>query len=193
MEQADIEYEILVREKSRKGLLYWSIASMVIFFGAFLSYYMVMMHNSNWLVFQLPDIFFLSSSVIVISSITLLISKNALKTNNFKLVSLGLFATLVLGIAFCILQFKAWEYLFAQKIVFAGRSSNVAGSILYVITFMHFVHIIAGLIALLVTFIKSTKHQYTSEKHLGFSLCSIFWHFLDILWVILFLFLYFNR
>ena len=193
MEQADIDYEILVREKSRKGLLYWSIASMVIFFGAFLSYYLVMMHNSNWLVFQLPDIFFLSSAVIVISSITLLIAKNALKTNNFKLVSLSLLTTLILGIVFCILQFKAWEYLFAHKIVFAGKSSNVAGSILYVITFMHFVHLIAGLIALLVTFVKSTKHQYTAEKHLGFSLCSIFWHFLDILWVILFLFLYFNR
>ena len=189
----EMNREQIVHEKARKGLMYWSMASMSIFFGAFLSYYMVMLGNSNWLIFELPDIFLISTAVIVTSSITLILAKNAVKKNNFKVVSLGLLATLILGIAFCFLQLSAWSYLIAHGIVFAGKTSNVSGSIMYVITFLHFVHIIAGLIALSYTFFRATKHRYTAASHLGFSLCSIFWHFLDILWVVLFLFLYFNR
>jgi cytochrome c oxidase subunit 3 len=193
MEHIEMSREQIVREKSRKGLMYWSLASMSIFFGAFLSYYMVMLGNSNWLIFELPDLFFISTAVIVCSSITLIVAKNAAKKNNFRLISIGILATLLLGIVFCFIQMRAWSFLIENGIYFAGKKSNVSGSIMYVITFLHFVHIIAGLIALLFTFFRSLKQRYTAQSHLGLVLCSIFWHFLDILWVVLFLFLYFNR
>ncbi|MFL5752752.1 MAG: heme-copper oxidase subunit III [Bacteroidia bacterium] len=193
MEQVEISREQIVREKSRKGLLYWSLASMSIFFGAFLSYYMVMLGNSNWLIYELPDLFLISTAVIVTSSITLILARNAVKKNDFKVVSITLLSTLILGIAFCFIQLNAWSFLISKGIYFSGSKSNVSGSIMYVITFLHFVHIIAGLIALSYTFFRSLKHRYTAQFHLGLSLCSIFWHFLDILWVVLFLFLYFNR
>lgn len=189
----EISREQLVREKSRKGLMYWSLASMSIFFGAFLSYYMVMLGNSNWLIYQLPDLFFISTAVIVTSSLTLILANNAVKKNNSRMVSIGLILTLALGIVFCFIQVSAWSYLTANGIFFAGTKSNVSGSILYVITFLHFVHIIAGLLALSFTFFRSLRKRYTPQSHLGLTLCSIFWHFLDILWVVLFLFLYFNR
>ncbi len=193
MEQLTLSEEQLIHEKSRKALLYWAIASMVIFFGAFASYYMVMMGNGKWLIFQLPEIFFISTAVIIGSSVTLMLAQQAIKVNNYKKVSLALLLTLILGLFFCWFQFKAWGELLSNHIVFAGKTSNVSGSILYVITAMHFVHIVAGLMALSVTFFRSVKNKYSAQNHLGLSLCSIFWHFLDILWVILFLFLYFNR
>jgi len=182
-----------IMAKAKKQLLYWGMASMVIFFGAFCSYYMVIHGNGNWLVFNLPALFYVSTALIIISSGTMYWAQQSVKKNNNSAVKMALLITFLLGIAFCVSQLEAWKALYANGIVFAGRTSNLAGSILYVITAMHFLHIVAGLLALLVTWTNSFKNKYTAQSHLGLSLCGIFWHFLDALWVILFLFLYYFR
>jgi cytochrome c oxidase subunit 3 len=122
-----------------------------------------------------------------------MISQQAVKKNNFNLVKWGILATIILGVVFGIIQFEAWTYLIEQKIFFAGKNANISGSIVYVITFIHFLHVAAGLLALIISFVKSLKNKYTAENYLGLTLTSLFWHFLDILWVFLFLFLIFNR
>jgi cytochrome c oxidase subunit 3 len=180
-------------DKARKSMLYWSMGSMSIFFSGFCSYYMVMNGNSNWLVFELPDIFYISTAVIIASSLTMFMAQNAVKKNNYGQVKIGLLITLILGVAFSVLQFKAWNFLIANNIFFSGKGSNISGSILYVITFLHFLHIAAGIITLLVSLFKANKKRYSSDSYLGLSLTAIFWHFLDILWVVLFLFLALNR
>lgn len=180
-------------EKAKKNMLYWAMASMTVFFGGFCSYYLVMHGNSNWLVFNLPALFFVSTAVIVLSSGTMWWAQKAVAAGNANGTRLGTLLTLGLGILFCALQVMAWKALYGQGIVFAGRQSNIAGAIMYVITAMHFLHIVGGLIALSVTSIKTLANRYTAENHLGLSLCAIFWHFLGALWVILFLFLYLNR
>lgn len=182
-----------VYEKTKKSMLYWAMGSMFIFFSGFCSYYMVMNGNSNWLVFELPDLFYISTAVIVMSSVTLMLAQQAVKKNNFNVVKWGVLATIILGVVFGIIQFKAWAYLIQQNIFFSGKNANISGSIVYVITFMHFLHVAAGLLALLVSFFKSLKNKYTADDYLGLSLTSLFWHFLDILWLFLFLFLIFNR
>jgi cytochrome c oxidase subunit 3 len=182
-----------VNEKAKKALLYWSMASMSIFFGGFCSYYLVMHGNGNWLVFNLPSLFFISTAFIILSSFTMVWAQNSIKKDDYKNARLGTLLTFLLGIAFSVSQLFAWKALFAQGIVFSGKQSNISGSILYVITSMHFLHIMAGLLALFVTLIKVIKHRYSSENYLGLSLTAIFWHFLDALWVILFLFMYFIR
>ncbi len=182
-----------VYEKTKKSMLFWAMGSMFIFFSGFCSYYMVMNGNSNWLVYELPDLFYISTAVIILSSITLMISQQAVKKNNFNLVKWGILATIILGVVFGIIQFQAWTYLIEQKIFFAGKNANISGSIVYVITFIHFLHVAAGLLALIISFVKSLKNKYTAENYLGLTLTSLFWHFLDILWVFLFLFLIFNR
>lgn len=182
-----------VNEKAKKALLYWSLASMSIFFAGFCSYYIVMHDNGNWLKFSLPSMFFISTALIITSSFTMAWGQKAIKTNDYKAAKNGVLLTLLLGIGFAISQFLAWKALFAQGIVFSGKQSNVSGSILYTITFMHFLHLLAGLIALFVSLIKVIKHRYSSENYLGLSLSAIFWHFLDALWVILFLFMYLIR
>jgi cytochrome c oxidase subunit 3 len=182
-----------VYEKTKKSMLFWAMGSMFIFFSGFCSYYMVMNGNSNWLVYELPDLFYISTAVIVLSSVTLMLSQQAVKKNNFNIVKLGILTTIILGVVFGIIQFKAWKYLIEQNIFFAGKNANISGSIVYVITFMHFLHVAAGLLALIVSFVKALKNKYTADNYLGLTLTSLFWHFLDVLWVFLFLFLIFNR
>ena len=188
MEVASQEYFNLA--KAKRQLLYWSMASMVIFFAAFCSYYMVIHGNGGWLTFDLPSLFYVSTAIIIVSSGTMYWAQQAIKSGNLSSVKMGLMLTFILGLAFCFIQMQAWKALAASGIFFAGKQSTLSGSILYVITFMHFLHIIAGLIALFFTQLAALRGKYSAEKHLGLTLCAIFWHFLDILWVILFLFLY---
>jgi cytochrome c oxidase subunit 3 len=182
-----------VMATAKKQLLYWGMASMVIFFGAFCSYYLVMHGNSNWFVFNLPALFFISTAIIILSSGTMFWAQQSAKNGQTATIKSAMLVTLILGIAFCVCQVEAWKTLYAGGIVFAGKRSSIAGSILYVITFMHFLHVIAGLMALSVTWVNAVRNKYTAQNYLGLSLCGIFWHFLDVLWVILFLFLYLFR
>lgn len=185
--------ESIINGKAKKQLLYWSMASIIIFFGAFCSYYLVMHGNGNWLMFSLPSLFIISTALILASSGTMAWAQSSAKSGNYGAIKTALSVTFLLGISFCISQIQGWKALTAEGVVFSGRTSNVAGSILYVITFMHFLHIIAGLLAVFFTLIKSLKNKYSPANYLGLSLCAIFWHFLGFLWLILFLFLYFIR
>ena len=117
----------------------------------------------------------------------------AAKKNNFKNLKIASLITLLLGFGFIISQYIGYTELYAQKIVFAGKYSNASGSYFYLITFMHVLHLLGGLIALFVVFFKSLKNKYNSQNLLGVKLCAIYWHFLDVLWIYLFLFLLFVR
>jgi cytochrome c oxidase subunit III len=193
MEVANYYSDKKVNERAKKGLLYWSMASMSIFFGGFCSYYLVMHGNGNWLSFNLPFLFFVSTGLIIVSSFTLYAAQQSIKKDNYAATRISVLLTFLLGFTFCICQVYAWKTLYSQGIVFSGKQSNISGSILYVITFMHFLHIVAGMIALSVTLVKTLRKKYSSDNYLGLSLSAIFWHFLDVLWVILFLFLYLIR
>ncbi len=179
--------------KAAKPLLWVGIISIVMMFAGLTSAYVVRADNGNWLLFNLPSAFYLSTAVIVTSSITLFYAMQMAKKDNKKGVTIGLLVTFVLGVVFSYCQYAGWGELYSKNIVFAGKSANASGSFLYLITFLHLLHLFAGLIVLLVTLKNSIKGKYNSQNTLGLELCSIYWHFLDILWVYLFLFLYFIR
>ena len=182
-----------IKEKVAKPLLWIAMVSMVMLFGAFTSAYWVRRGAGNWLNFELPQMFYISTAVIIISSVTMNWTLSAARKNDFKSIKIGSLLTLLLGIAFVVCQFQAWSVLVDQKVFFAGNQSNAAGSFLYVLTGLHLAHLAFGLVALLVVWIKSILHKYNSENLLGIKLCAIFWHFLDVLWIYLFLFLLFAR
>lgn len=182
-----------IKEKVAKPLLWIAMVSMVMLFGAFTSAYWVRRGAGNWLDFDLPQMFYISTAVIIISSVTMNWTLSAARKNDFKSIKIGSLLTLLLGIAFVVCQFQAWSVLVDQKVFFAGNQSNAAGSFLYVLTGLHLAHLAFGLVALLVVWIKSILHKYNSENLLGIRLCAIFWHFLDVLWIYLFLFLLFAR
>ena len=183
----------LARRKAAKPLLYMGIVSIVMLFAGLTSAYVVRADNGNWLVFKLPSITIISTALIVTSSLTMLMAQFAIKKDNYKRTSLGLFLTLLLGVGFLITQFQCWKQLTEQGIYFVGKYSNASGSFLYLIALVHLAHMSGGLLALLVSLIKSLFKKYSSADSLGLELTAIYWHFLDLLWVYLFLFLYFYR
>jgi cytochrome c oxidase subunit 3 len=178
------------QRKVAKPLLYIGIVSIVMLFAGLTSAYVVRADNSNWLIFHLPDITIISTAILVTSSLTMLAAQLAIKKNNYAITSLGLFLTLVLGIAFFFTQIEAWRQLTAQGIYFVGKNSNASGSFLYLIALVHLAHMVGGLLALVVSLTKTLLKKYSAADYLGIELTAIYWHFLDLLWVYLFLFLY---
>jgi cytochrome c oxidase subunit III len=178
------------KRKAAKPLLYVGMVSIVMLFAGLTSAYVVRADNGNWLMFSLPDIAIISTAVIVTSSLTMLMAQRAIKKDNYNLTTLGLLLTFGLGIAFFFTQMEGWKQLTAQGIYFVGKYSNASGSFLYLIALTHLAHMVGGLIALGVSLTKSLLRKYSSADHLGLDLTAIYWHFLDLLWVYLFLFLY---
>ncbi len=181
------------QEKAAKPLLWVGIVSMVMLFAGLTSAYVVRADNGNWLIFKMPTIFILSTAVIITSSLTIFLALKMAKQNNNKGVIISVLVTFILGLVFTKMQFMGWSELTNKGIVFAGKYANASGSFLYVLTGLHLLHLSGGLIALLVTLKNSVKGKYNAQNTLGLELCSIYWHFLDILWVYLFLFLYYIR
>jgi cytochrome c oxidase subunit 3 len=184
---------IEMRRKSSKPLLWTGIVSIVMLFAGLTSAYVVRADNGNWLVFQLPPIAIISTAVIICSSLTMFIAQMLIKKDKKGLTSVFLFITFILGLVFTFTQYQGWKELTAQGIYFLGKYSNASGSFLYLIAVMHLLHLFGGLIALLITLTKSLRKRYNSQDYLGIELAAIYWHFLDVLWIYLFLFLYFFR
>jgi cytochrome c oxidase subunit III len=179
--------------KARVMLLWLGIASICMMFGGFTSAYIVSQGAKGWLTFELPDIFLISTIVILLSSATMVYAFNGATNNRFNQVKIGLGLTFLLGLVFIYFQFKGWGVLMDKGIYFMGSRSKASGSYVYIFTLVHLGHILSGLIMLLYCFLKSLKNKYHSENMLGMKMAAIYWHFLDVLWVYLFLFLYFIR
>ncbi|MBA6156147.1 heme-copper oxidase subunit III [Tenacibaculum sp. S7007] len=181
------------KQKSAKPMLWVAMISMVMFFAGLTSAYVVSMKREDWITFDLPQAFYISTIVIVLSSITLLISRNFLKKDDLKMSLIFLLATLVLGLGFVWYQYVGFYELRSGGLYFTGPESTVSTSFIIGITFMHVLHLLAGVIVLLVVIYNHFKKKYSSTDMLGFELGAIFWHFVDVLWIYLFFFFYFIR
>lgn len=182
-----------IREKVAIPLLWVSMVAMVMLFGACTSAYIVSRGAGTWIHFELPQLFYVSTAVLIISSVTMNWTLSAARKNDYKGMKISSLITLLLGFAFVFCQFQGWNVLVEQKVFFAGSDSNAAGSFMYILTGLHLAHLVFGIGAVLVVWIKSRLQRYNSENLLGIRLCAIFWHFLDVLWIFLFLFLLFVR
>ncbi len=180
--------------RSKKMMLWFGIISMIMSFAAWTSAFIVSSQREDWLKdFELPNAFFISVGIIITSSLTFILAKRALKQSNRNMVSVWLLITLALGIAFIYSQFEGFSQIIEAGYNFTGPTSNVTMSYIFLIAFVHILHIAVGLICVLVVIYNHFKQKYTSDKMLGFELAANFWHFVDILWLYLFLFLYFFK
>ena len=182
----------LNRKRAKKMMLLFALLSITMTFAGLTSAYLVSKGRPDWLIdFQLPNLFFYSTFIIILSSFTIQASYYYLKTNQSKnKVITWLLTTYLLGLIFCFLQFYSFKSLIEMGYFFAGAQSTITTSFIYVLTFLHGLHLLAGLIVLTVLIHNTIKNKYMVNK-LGFELGTYFWHFLDILWVYLFLFFYF--
>jgi len=192
--EKNLEKELTVgRKKSAKPMLWVSMISMVMFFAGLTSAYVISMKRDDWVTFELPDAFYISSILIVMSSISIFISQKLIKKNKRTESIIFLLITFVLGISFMWQQYAGFEELRNAGLFFTGPSSTVSTSFIIGITLMHAFHVIAGILVLLVVIYNHFKYKYKSDDLLGFELGAIFWHFVDVLWIYLFFFFYFIR
>lgn len=194
MNKANVESELKeAQKKSAKPMLWVAMISMVMFFAGLTSAYVISMNREDWVTFNLPKAFYVSTFFIVFSSITLLFSQKQLKKDNISKSFILLLITFAFGVAFVWLQYIGFNQLKASGLYFTGEKSTVSTSFIIGITFMHVLHLLGGLISLAVIVFKHATKKYSSTNMLGFELGAIFWHFVDILWIYLFLFFYFIR
>ena len=181
-------------KRAKKMMLWFAIISLIMSFAAWTSAFIVSSTRPDWLKdFQLPDSFVISTIVIMISSVSFILAKRALKSHNRKATTIWLLVTLVLGTIFIFNQFNGFQEIINQGYNFTGPTSNITMSYIYIIAAVHILHVVVGLICLLVVIYNHFKQKYQTENMLGFELAATFWHFIDILWIYLFLFLYFVR
>lgn len=186
------EYEA-AKKKSAKPMLWISMISMVMFFAGLTSAYVISMKREDWVNFDLPNAFYISTALIVVSSLTLMLSQRFLKQDKRKLSLLLVVITFFLGIGFVWQQYVGFNELKSVGLFFTGPESTVSTSFIIGITFMHVLHLLAGIIVLFVVIYNHFKYKYKPDEMLGFELGAIFWHFVDVLWIYLILFFYFIR
>jgi len=179
-------------ERAIKMMLWFGIVSLIMSFGGLTSAFIVSSTREDWLTnFQLPNAFFYSTLIIVLSSVSLYAAKKTLIKGSYLMTLLLLIVTYLFGISFILIQFYGFNEIVHSGYNFTGPTSNITMSYVYIIAVFHILHVLAGLIVLTLVIIKHLKRVYNSKNILGFELASTFWHFVDFLWVYLFLFLYF--
>ncbi|MBM3912048.1 MAG: cytochrome oxidase subunit III [Sphingomonadales bacterium] len=171
----------------REFLMWGFLVSVFMLFAGLTSAFIVRRADGNWLQFELPKAFAISTLLVVISTVTLELARRATRRNEFGSLRIWLWATAVLGLAFLASQFYAYLQLTEQGIFLVG---NPSGSFLYVISGMHALHIVAAVLAVLVTLYKAYRLEVHSKNLLGMRILAIFWHFLTILWLYLYTFLW---
>jgi len=179
--------------KSAKPMLWVAMISMTMMFAGLTSAYVVSRSRTDWVSFNLPNAFSISTILIVLSSLTFLMSKKFIKKGNQQITTLFLVSTLLLGLGFVYFQFDGFSQLYQEGLYFAGDQSTVKSSFVYGITIAHLVHIFAGIIVLIVVLFNHLFKKYSATNYLGLELGAIFWHFVDIVWIYLFFFFYFIR
>jgi cytochrome c oxidase subunit 3 len=180
--------------RSYKLLLLFAIISMIMMFAGLTSAFVVSKSRADWLKdFQLPSAFFLSTAVIIACSVTFHLAKKAIQKDNQKATTALLLTTLALGVLFVVLQFVGFGQIVEEGYFFTGAESSITTTFLYIVTVVHLLHLAGGIIALLIIIYKQLKNKYNSTQTLGIELGAMYWHFLDLLWVYLFLFLFFFK
>ena len=182
------------QKRAKKMMLWFGIISLIMSFAGWTSAFVVSSKRQDWLTdFDLPSAFTVSTVLIIISSITFLVAKYFLNKGNNQATSGFLLATLLLGLGFIYNQFVGFNQIIEQGYNFTGPTSNITMSFIYLIAVVHILHVVAGLICLLVVIYNHFKQKYNATNMLGFELAGTFWHFVDLLWLYLFLFLCFFR
>ena len=175
----------------KKFMLWLAIVSIMMMFAGWTSGYLVRKAEGRWHEFEIPQIFWYSTAILLISSVSMIFAVSAAKKDNFNTLKTAISITFVFGIAFLVMQVLGFSDLIQNKLFFAG--SDVASSWLYALVGLHAAHVISGLVVLLISLISAFGFKKESKNLLRIQLCATYWHFLDLLWLYLFLFLYFNR
>lgn len=179
----------------QKFALFMGIAVMSMAMAGFTSAYIVRKGAGNWVEFDLPFAFYISAAIILSSSVTLFFAVRAFRNEKITLYRVLMTLTLLLGVSFAISQWIGWQKLQEIGIYLAG---NPSGSFVYVISFVHLLHLAMGILFLLIAWIKGFVtfgnpanvliYNTHPNKKIRLDLLAIYWHFVDVLWLYLLVF-----
>lgn len=188
-----------------KFALWIAMASIAMMFAGLTSAYVVKQSSGHWRSYELPLVFYISTVAILLSSLTIVLGIKAFKSRDMLRYRRLITLTLLLGCSFCILQFFGFYQLYIQpqQIIFDGVaadkyapvtvSGNPGESFLFVIAGLHLLHIVGGIVALLITFFKAYSTRIKTYGATGLEIVAGYWHFVDVLWIYLFLFFLVNQ
>lgn len=187
-----------------KFALWLAMGSIAMMFAGLTSAYIVRMGQGNWRIFQMPDEFYFSTAVIIISSVTIAFSLWAFRKRKMPLYRALTTTTLGLGLLFGVLQVLGFYQLYAvpQSLTLANGTTimqsvkltgNPAESFLFIIFGLHLAHILGGIVALGIVFWRAYRKNVKVYNATGLEIVATYWHFVDVLWIYLFLFFLLNR
>jgi cytochrome c oxidase subunit 3 len=168
-----------------KFTMWVAIGSIVMMFAGLTSAFIVKSNQVGWQTITMPKVFWVSTAVIIISSITLQMALRSFKQREMNQYRSLIGLTLLLGVAFIVLQWLGFQQLWEQKITFKGSG---AGQFLYVIFGLHALHVTGGVLALIVMFIKAFTGRTKLYSSVPVEVMATYWHFVDLLWLYLLVF-----
>lgn len=183
-------------EANRYRIGVWlGLASILMMFTALTSAYIVRAASaSDWRPLTMPRILMLSTTLIIVSSAALEAARRKLKSAAFSMYRGWLLLTVLLGFGFLASQLLAWRQLARQGVYVA---SNPHSSFFYLLTATHGVHLLGGLIALVYLWLRTRgrweNRLAVAKGKAAADAVTIYWHFMDVLWICLFLLLFFWR
>jgi cytochrome c oxidase subunit III len=130
----------------------------------------------------------LNTIILLSSGFTLTVAHRALTAGQRGKLKLWLFATIVLGFTF--LGFQAYEYIHAYSALNLKLSTGVYGSTFFMLTGFHGAHVTIGAIMLSVMLARVVRGHFTADHHFGFEAAAWYWHFVDVVWLLLFVLVY---
>jgi cytochrome c oxidase subunit III len=192
MMMAQLQQEDKLNLAPKKFNMWLFIFTSFMFFAALTSGFIVYSGGAGkGIRIALPHAFMYSTAVIIISSVTLFLASRAAKQLQFEKQRLFLWLTALLGIAFFAIQVYAWSVLVQMGVYFTNP--NASQSFIYVFTGMHLLHILGGLGLLFHALSGSYKNIPQVKNLFRMEFAGIFWHFIDIIWIYLYVFLLLNQ
>ena len=189
----ELEYKSR-QNRSYKLLLLFAMISMTMMFAGLTSAFVVSKSRRDWLSnFNIPSAFYFSLIAIILCSVTFHFAKKAIQKNDRQTTTLLLLVTLGLGLFFVYSQLQGFQVFFQNGLVPVGPSSKITITFFYVIVMVHLAHLAGGIVSLLIIIYNHFKQKYNSTQFVGIELGAMYWHFLDLLWIYLFFFLYFFK
>lgn len=150
-------------------------------FALFISAYAMRMQLPDWRTLPVPRILWLNTTMLLLSSFALQGAKNAARRGEMPALRIGLLGAGISALAFLSGQLLAWRQLTGEGYLLAA---NPANAFFYVLTGVHGLHLLGGLVALGRTTAKAWRETATEPLRLSVELCATYWHFLFLVWLV---------
>ena len=170
-----------------KFSLWVGIGAIIMMFAGLTSAYIVKREQPAWTSFVMPIAFYYSLAVMLISSVTIYLAGKSFRERRMVRYRKLVAATAILGVVFMLLQFLGFRHLWLSGITLHGSG---AGQFLYIIAGLHGLHVLGGVIALLSLWLRAGNARIRSYNLVPVDVVSTYWHFVDLLWVYLFIFFF---